>query len=83
MPRFDQTGPLGQGMLTGRGLGPCGQGKRLGRGFGFGRGLGKFFGWNSPQTEAESKQYLESYRQALKEELEDVESELVKISNKE
>lgn len=24
MPRMDGTGPLGQGPLTGRGLGPCG-----------------------------------------------------------
>ncbi len=24
MPRMDGTGPLGQGPMTGRGLGPCG-----------------------------------------------------------
>ncbi len=23
MPRFDGTGPIGKGTLTGRGLGPC------------------------------------------------------------
>ena len=26
MPRMDGTGPLGQGPMTGRGLGPCGNG---------------------------------------------------------
>ncbi|MFH1661958.1 MAG: DUF5320 domain-containing protein [Candidatus Falkowbacteria bacterium] len=26
MPLRDQTGPNGQGKLTGRGLGPCGEG---------------------------------------------------------
>jgi len=28
MPRFDGTGPLGQGAMTGRGFGPCGRGGR-------------------------------------------------------
>ena len=37
MPRFDRTGPLGQGSLTGRGLGPCGTG------IGFRRGVGGDF----------------------------------------
>ncbi len=43
MPQRDGTGPLGQGPLTGRGLGPCGTGsglrRGLGRGIGRGRGL--------------------------------------------
>jgi hypothetical protein len=30
MPGLDRTGPLGQGPLTGRGLGPCGRGMRRG-----------------------------------------------------
>ena len=30
MPRFDETGPLGQGSMTGRGLGPCGGGMGYG-----------------------------------------------------
>ena len=38
MPNRDRTGPVGEGALTGRGLGPCGQG--LGRGLGpCGRGF--------------------------------------------
>ncbi|MEA2112952.1 MAG: DUF5320 domain-containing protein [Patescibacteria group bacterium] len=43
MPKFDGTGPLGQGPRTGRGMGPCGGG--MGRGCGFGQGMGgrRFF----------------------------------------
>jgi hypothetical protein len=42
MPRFDGTGPLGQGSMTGRGLGSCGGGMHrgwgcCGRSFGFRR----------------------------------------------
>ena len=53
MPGFDGTGPMGQGPMTGRGLGRCtgfagGVGLRRGFGFGmgrgFGRGLGRRFG---------------------------------------
>jgi len=48
MPNRDKTGPLGEGPLTGRGLGPCGDGLRRGRvGRGRrparGRGLGRRF----------------------------------------
>lgn len=28
MPRFDGTGPMGYGPLTGRGFGPCNMGRR-------------------------------------------------------
>ena len=35
MPAQDGTGPMGQGHLTGRGLGPCGTGLGFRRGFGF------------------------------------------------
>ncbi len=40
MPRGDGTGPMGAGMLTGRGLGPCGGGDRAGYGAGYGTGFG-------------------------------------------
>ena len=70
MPNRDKTGPAGVGPLTGRGLGPCNQDNR--QGFGCGRGLGRYFAWNQPQTEAEQKQSLVDYRKALEEELEDV-----------
>lgn len=56
MPGGDQTGPLGQGPMTGRGLGYCAGYNRpgyanpgprgfFGRGFGFSRGFGRGFGW--------------------------------------
>jgi hypothetical protein len=76
MPTFDGTGPQGLGAMTGRGMGPCGKG--IGRRFGLGfcrggrRGLSRFF--SGAQTW--SKTELENYKQALKEELEDVEKEL-------
>jgi len=51
MPRGNSTGPMGQGSMTGKGLGFCngndtpgffkGDGGCMGRGFGRGRGLGK------------------------------------------
>jgi len=59
MPNQDGTGPMGQGPLTGRGLGPCGRGLARGRvfarGFGAGRGFargfgtGRGFGWRFAQ----------------------------------
>ncbi|MBN2482816.1 MAG: DUF5320 domain-containing protein [Candidatus Omnitrophica bacterium] len=61
MPRFDGTGPSGQGAMTGGGRGfcagyavpghmPSGSGRGRfgpgrGRGRGFGRGMGRGFGW--------------------------------------
>jgi len=39
MPGQDGTGPMGQGPLTGRGLGPCGRGLAFRRGFGRGFGM--------------------------------------------
>ncbi|MCK5379769.1 MAG: DUF5320 domain-containing protein [Acidobacteria bacterium] len=60
MPGRNRTGPLGQGTMTGRGLGDCrgtaahdeapafgrgrGMGRGRGRGRGMGRGLGRGFG---------------------------------------
>lgn len=52
MPGFDGNGPLGQGPMTGRGMGNCvsteynprkylGLGRGQGRGIGAGRGLGR------------------------------------------
>ena len=39
MPGRDGSGPMGQGALTGRGLGPCGTNRTV-RGFGRGFGAG-------------------------------------------
>lgn len=53
----DRTGPMGQGPMTGRGLGFCagydtpgyekGYGRGAGRGFGHGRGAGRGFGFGA------------------------------------
>jgi len=69
MPGGDRTGPMGQGPLTGRGLGFCsgntnpsglglgrGYGQGLGRGFGRGYwGRGRFFNlrYNNPVSESQ------------------------------
>jgi hypothetical protein len=74
MPKFDGTGPHGMGPGTGRGFGPC---------FGFGpghacrhnRGLGRYFGWNQPQTKEEKLEAISNYKKALEEELEDIKKE--------
>ncbi len=61
MPRGDGTGPMGQGRMTGRGMGYCagfdspgymnagwGGGRMRGRGPGFGRGLRRAWGASMP-----------------------------------
>jgi len=68
MPRFDQTGPMGQGPRTGRGMGPCGCGYGFGCGMmGFGRR--RFI---SPRNEMaaleEEEKMLEEELAALREE---------------
>jgi len=82
MPRQDKTGPLGQGPLTGRGLGPCNGGRS--RGSGMGRG----FGWRARSmqimpiqqptviTKKQEKQFLEQNLNALKEEIKETEERL-------
>jgi hypothetical protein len=76
MPRFDGTGPQGMGPRTGRGYGPCGLGLGWRRRFGVNRGLGRYFGaWDWPETKKEKLEVLKEYKKALKEELEDIESE--------
>jgi len=61
MPRYDGTGPLGQGPRTGWGLGPCGGGTR--RGWGCGCGYRRFI---SPKNELAA---LEDEEKTLEEEL--------------
>jgi len=76
MPQFDQTGPMGQGPMTGKGFGPCGLGLGWRRRFGMGRGLGRYFRWNWPVSQNDQKQALVEYKKALEEELADVNKEL-------
>jgi hypothetical protein len=75
MPMYDGTGPMGMGPKTGRGFGPCGFGLGWRRRFGYGRGMGRYFGWSWPSSREEQLQALKEYKKALKEELEDVEKE--------
>jgi hypothetical protein len=48
MPRYDGTGPWGQGPGSGWGLGPCGAGRRRGYGSGYARGFGRG-AWGRPR----------------------------------
>jgi len=74
MPALDKTGPQGQGPMTGRGFGRC---------RGYGRGLGRYFGWNAPQTKEEKVEDIEAYKKALQEEMEEVDKELVDLEKQE
>jgi len=90
MPAQDKTGPLGEGPLTGRGLGPCTTGlarQRFGRGFGrgFRRNCG-FGNFNYPiiqepvvLTQNQEKEILEQDLTALKSEIQTIEQRLKEL----
>ena len=67
MPGRNATGPMGQGPLTGRGMGPCGGGAayggRIGRGRRMSSGYGMHMGRNQygyyPQVELSADQQKE------------------------
>ena len=84
MPRQDKTGPLGQGALTGRGLGPCGAG--LGFRCGFGRGLGfrarAFSAQSITLTQADEKKILQAELKELEAEKSEVEKRLKSLKSK-
>ncbi|NMC51591.1 DUF5320 domain-containing protein [Candidatus Kuenenbacteria bacterium] len=71
MPRLNKTGPMGQGPLTGRGMGLCGGG--MGRGWGFGGGYGYGRRFISPKNELAA---LEDEKNLLEEELAAVQEEI-------
>jgi len=81
MPGQDGTGPIGQGSLTGRGLGPCGGGMRRG----FGRGYGRGFGWRYANqlnlTQEQEKKILEAEIAELEAEKAEIEKELKELKN--
>ena len=81
MPGQDKTGPLGQGPMTGRGLGLCGQGLARGRGRGFRRGFGLRQAFMQPQviTETQEKELLKQELEAIKSEQVEIESRLKEI----
>lgn len=95
MPRFDGTGPMGNGSMTGGGFGYCAGEERLmgrggryfsrrgcGRGFGRGlaRGYGRAYVANEPITKEEEKAYIESDIKALEQELENLKKQLKEVS---
>ena len=76
MPKFDGTGPMGQGSRTGRGLGPCGGGMRRGWGcWGGGFGFRRFI---SPKNELAA---LEDEEKMLEEELSAIREEKVALKD--
>jgi len=82
MPGQDRTGPLGQGPMTGRGLGPCGRG--LARGRGFGRGMGRGLGFRRQTfqptiTKTEEKEILEDELKLMEEEKKEIEARLKEL----
>lgn len=83
MPRRDGTGPVGRGLLTGRGMGVC-AGSGAGRGLGLGLGLGFRRGFGGPVAtagvEAEmSKDALAEQKKALESRLEAINKALEKL----
>jgi len=75
MPRFDKTGPMGQGSMTGRGLGSCGGGRGDGRGYG--RGFGRRF-----FTQGEEGKMLKDEAGDLEKELEAIKERLQELKSK-
>lgn len=83
MPRFDGTGPIGQGAMTGGGRGYCGGGG-FGRGMGRGRGLRGRFGAIRNQSvvspdNQQDLQFLKNEAALLKTRLSEIESQIQTI----
>jgi len=82
MPQKDGTGPLGDGPVSGRGVGPCGRSTAggIGRGRGFGRVMCGWF-WRKYQglPKDERKELLKEEVTDLRQELEMVEAELKNV----
>ena len=96
MPQGDQTGPNGQGPMTGRRMGLCAgfnvpgfMNSGLGRGRGMGRGFRRFQQFAQPIqqvpvqkiTKDQEKQILEEDLEDLKSEIEAVQKRLKEISS--
>lgn len=87
MPRFDGTGPMGQGPRTGRGMGNCpgsSSDTRQGMGFGrgFGRGFCRGFGWRNFFTKKEESEMLKEEKDALEGELKAIKERLSELESK-
>ncbi len=77
MPRYNGTGPMGQGPRTGRGLGPCGLGLRRGWGCWGGYGFG-FRRFVSSKNEIAA---LEEEEKILEEELAAIHEEIAALKD--
>jgi len=88
MPRFDRTGPMGFGPVTGRGLGPCGgeRGWRRGYGYGPGRfrgyGVGGYGLYQPRVTGKEEVEMLTDEAGGLEEELKSIKERLIELKGK-
>ncbi len=71
MPRLNGTGPMGEGPMTGRGMGRCGNGMGMRLGYGCRNGFG-FRRFISPKNELSA---LEEEEKMLLEQLEIIKSE--------
>ena len=71
MPGFDKTGPNGEGLMTGRGLGPCGGGEafRWGCGRGYRR---RRFAVPTTFTKEEKIKILEAEKEKLEKNLKEL-----------
>jgi len=78
MPNRNGTGPLGQGAMTGKGMGPCGCGQR--RGFGGGRGMGFRNSTTIVLTKEEEKKILEAELKEIDLEKQEIENKLKTIN---
>lgn len=77
MPRIDGTGPMGNGTMTGRGLGTCGNGIRIGN-CGRRKGFGFWGSFRSPKNQIQS---LEEEEKMILEELEIIKAEKEALKN--
>ncbi|MFO7611373.1 MAG: DUF5320 domain-containing protein [Clostridia bacterium] len=95
MPGRNGTGPLGQGPMTGRGMGCCtgarapysgtgfGYGRGFGRGFGMGYGRGFTYGgyvYPAPAANGIQKEFLNAEMEILKERMDYLNSQLENLT---
>lgn len=80
MPRRDGNGPMGQGAMTGRGLGNCNDGESVNPGFGMGRKFGRSKscanGRGVNRGRGMDKEYLTEQKSMLIKTLEEIDQEL-------
>jgi hypothetical protein len=79
MPGYDNTGPMGQGKLTGRGFGPCSYGLGWWRRFGPKKDLNRRLNWHWPQYPSNQADDLTEYQSFLETELAEVKTKLEEL----